>query len=195
MNSAVACPQCKGSLPGVLCNTGDLVICPVCDATIQVEVFPANFQSPQPTVSSEGILEPGVSSCFYHDQKKAVVHCDGCGRFLCALCDLEMGNQHLCPVCLQSSRKKGSIPELENRRTLYDGAALSLALLPILLGPLSLLTAPAAICLGIMSFFKPGSVVPRTRVRAYFAIGLALLQIGAWIVIIYMAVRDSQTST
>ena len=193
MNSAVACPQCKGSLPGVLCNTGELVRCPACDATIQIEIFPATFQSLQGVTPAEVVLEPGISSCFYHDQKKAIVHCDGCGRFLCALCDLEMGSQHLCPVCLQTGRKKGSIPELENRRTLYDGAAFSLAVFPILLGPLSLLTAPVAIYLAILSFFKPRSIVPRTRARAYFALALGILQITLWIVGIYMAVQANDS--
>jgi hypothetical protein len=189
--AAAACPQCQSSLPGALCNTGAPVNCPVCDSVIQVELFPALFEPVRSGLAAETILEPGVSGCFYHDQKKAIVHCDGCGRFLCALCDLEFDGQHLCPPCLQAGRKKGSFASLENRRTLYDGTALSLALFPILLGPLSILTAPAAIVFAVISFRKPNGLVSRTRIRAYAAIVLALVQMAVWVMLIYTAIQQA----
>ena len=113
------------------------------------------------------------------------MHCDGCGRFLCALCDLELDGRHLCPACLQSAKKKGGIPQLDNRRTIYDSAALSLGLLPLILWPLTLVTAPAAIWLAILSFFRPSSVVPRTRIRAYLALVVGLLELTGWGFIFY----------
>ena len=182
---AVACPQCQSSLPGALCNTGAPGPCPACGTPIQIEIFPAFFKPLTAGASAETILEEGVSSCFYHEQKKAVVHCDGCGRFLCALCDLELDGRHLCPACLQSAKKKGGIPQLDNRRTIYDSAALSLGLLPLILWPITLLTAPAAIWLAILSFFRPSSVVPRTRIRAYLALVVGLLELTGWGFIFY----------
>src|SRR5688572_5147104 len=117
MSSATAaCPNCRSSLPPGLCNTGNPVHCPVCDATIQIEIFPAFFEQPRSGQAAETIVESGISSCFYHDQKKAIVHCDDCGRFLCALCDLDFNGLHLCPSCLQTSRRKGNVAALENRR-------------------------------------------------------------------------------
>lgn len=178
--AAAVCPQCQSSLPGALCNTGQTVSCPVCDATIQIDIFPARFRAGETGAAPEAIVEDGVSSCFYHDQKKAVVHCDGCGRFLCALCDLDLNGRHLCPACLQSGKKKGQIHQLENRRTLYDSAALGMALLPVLLFPVTLITAPIAIVLGVISFRRPSSVVKRTRIRAYLAIVLGVLQLAGW---------------
>src|SRR5688572_17505197 len=140
---------------------------------------------------AEAILADGVSSCFYHEQKKAVVHCDACGRFLCALCDLDLHGQHLCPACLQSGRKKGQIPEMESRRTLYDGAALALALFPLLFLPATLLTAPAAIYLSILSFHRPSSLIPRTRVRSYLALLIGVLQVGGWGLLFYNLAQNS----
>jgi len=189
--SAVACPRCYTSLPGALCNTGATVGCPACESRIQVEIFPAFFK---PTVAGhapEVILEDGVSSCFYHEQKKAVVLCDGCGRFLCALCDLDFNGRHLCSACVQSGKKKGKLPELENRRTIYDSAALSVALLPLLMWPLTLVTAPAAIVLAVLSFSRPSSLIPRTRIRAYLALIFGLLEAGGWAVLFYSLVRSS----
>jgi hypothetical protein len=188
---AVACPHCQSSLPGALCNTGAPTRCPVCDTAIQIEIFPAFFKSAPSGATAEPIIEEGVSSCFYHEQKKAVVHCDGCGRFLCALCDLDFNGRHLCPACLQSGRKKGEIAQLENRRTLYDGAALTTALVPMLFLPVTLVTAPMAIYLGVVSFWRPSSLVRRTRIRTYLALVVALLQLVGWAFLFYnMAVEN-----
>jgi hypothetical protein len=188
---AAACPSCQSSLSGALCNTGRLVHCPACDAVIQVEIFAALFKQISTGPMAEAILTEGVSSCFYHEQKKAVVHCDACGRFLCALCDLDLQGQHLCPACLQSGRRKGQIPHLENRRTLYDGAALSLALFPLLFFPATLITAPAAIYFSILSFHRPSSLIPRSRIRSYLALVIGVLQIGGWGLLFYNLAQNS----
>lgn len=174
---AVACPSCQGSLLGAWCNTGTPVSCPACETPIQVDVFPVFFKPAGAGQSGETILEEGLSSCFYHEQKKAVVHCDACGRFLCALCDLDLNGQHLCPACLQTGKKKGSIPELENRRTVFDRSALVLALLPLMV------TAPVAVVLALLSFFRPPSLVRRTRVAAWLALFFGLLQIALWVIL------------
>ena len=130
-------------------------------------------------------MEEGISSCFYHEQKKAVLHCDGCGRFLCALCDVEFGGQHLCPNCLQAGKKNGKLTTLDSNRTLWDSAALVTCLVPLIVWPLTIATAPIAIGLAITSFYKPGSLVPRTRLRAVLAIALALLQLLGWVYFLF----------
>ena len=181
---AAACPKCRSALPGAMCNTPAPIRCPACDAVIQVEVFPAYFQPATTGQAAEPIVEEGVSSCFYHEQKKAVTHCDACGRFLCALCDVEFNGQHVCPACLQSGKQKGRLPHLESSRVVWDSAALLLCLgplLPIVTWPVVIVTAPAAIVLAILSFFKPGSIVPRTRIRAWLAIVLSLAEIIFWV--------------
>src|SRR5436190_4692785 len=187
--AAVACPRCQNSLPGALCNTGAPVSCPACESTILLAVFPAHFKPAGAGTAAEVIIEEGVSSCFYHEQKKAVVPCSACGRFLCALCDLDFNGRHLCPACLQTGKRKGQIQELENRRTIYDSAALSAALLPLLVWPVTLFTAPLAIFLAVRSFFRPSSVVPRTRIRAWLALMFGVLEVGGWAVAFIIMAR------
>ena len=112
----------------------------------------------------EAVLLEGEAGCFFHPQKKAVVHCDGCGRFLCGLCDCELHGKHYCPGCLEAGRKKGRIQNLENQRTLYGGVALSLALLPLIFrGLLTLVTAPIAIYIAIRYWNAPRSIVSSGR--------------------------------
>src|SRR5258708_17744559 len=111
----VACTKCRTPVPPELYNTHELRTCPSCRARLQIEVFPAVLRPPGPGASGEAVVTDGEASCFYHPAKRAVVPCDSCGRFLCAVCDVEMDGQHLCPGCIESGRKKGRMVKLENR--------------------------------------------------------------------------------
>jgi len=125
------------------------------------------------------------SSCFYHPQKKAVRPCDGCGRFLCALCNCELLGQHFCPASLEAGKSKKKIQKLENQRTRYDSIALSLAVLPMLIFYFTIITAPMALFVAIRYWNAPASLVGQNRLRSIAAILLALLQIGGWITLIF----------
>src|SRR5437867_472628 len=187
--SSLLCTKCKAPLPETLINRPELTPCPSCAAPLQVEVFPALFRPVVTGRDGEAVLVEGESTCFYHPQKKASVPCDGCGRFLCALCDCELHGKHFCPGCLEMGRKKGKIKSLENTRTLYDSVALSLSLLPLLIFYFTLFTAPAALYVAIRYWNAPRSIVHRTRIRYIFAIILALLQIGGWSLGLYFLFR------
>lgn len=176
--NVVTCPGCGNALPQTICNTGIITPCPSCDAALQVEIFPAFFQTPEAGTKPDVIVEAGTSGCFYHENRKAVIHCDACGRFLCALCDLDLGGKHVCPACAESGRKKGSLAELETNRIMYDSAALLLAFGAFLIWPVAIITAPAAIYFAILSWRRPGSLVPRTRLRSYIAIAVAVMQLA-----------------
>jgi hypothetical protein len=175
------CPGCRLPLPGHLLVSQALATCPACDRRILVEIFPALLRPAAATAPAETIVEEGVASCFYHPQKKAVVPCQSCGRFLCALCDVDFNGTHLCPTCLESGQSKGKISYLETHRVLWDSASLSLALLPLLIWPFTLVTSPVALGLAIYSFNRPGSLVRRGRARAYLAILLSLVQLAGWV--------------
>lgn len=184
----VRCPQCARSLSGDLYDRTDDVHCPRCDAQIRIEVFPALYREPVRNRAGEPLDEEGQAGCFYHPQKKAIIPCGGCGRFLCALCDVELAGRHLCPACIETFRTRGSWAPLIVKRTLYDRAALYLALLPVLLFFLvvpvflSVFTAPMAIYLALRHWRTPTSLLPRTRLRFAAAILLAGLQLAGWAV-------------
>jgi hypothetical protein len=61
---------------------------------------------------------------------------------------------------------------------MHDSIALGLATLPVLLFWPVLITAPMALFWTIRHWNSPRSLVPRTRVRFYFAAFLALGEIG-----------------
>lgn len=188
MNQAALCPatvycsSCGSSLEGRLFNSGVEIKCGNCGAGAQVDVFLALFRTTGAVNNGETLSVPGEASCFYHPQKKAATICSLCGRFLCTLCETELGGRCLCPSCIDKGRVNEEIEQLVSHRTLYDSLALSLAVLPILFFPVTVFTAPIAIYIAIRHWKKPGSILPRYRFRFALAIIFALAQIAGWAV-------------
>lgn len=190
--SPVSCPACHAPLPPEMLNQPDLVTCPACAERVRVDVFPALFRGPEIGRAAENVGLEGESSCYFHPSKKAVVPCDGCGRFLCALCDLDFNGRHVCPTCLNTAQKKGRVVNLQNTRTLHDSVALTLAVLPLLIFYFTLITAPLALFWAIRSWKLPSSILPRRRrVRLVAAMVLASLQIVGWVVAIVAIIASS----
>lgn len=181
MPEPLTCSKCGALWPEAERNRAELTPCASCGVPGLVWVFPAHYRGLQPGQTGEDLLAPSESGCYHHPTKRAVVSCDGCGRFLCALCQCELHGQNLCPSCLESGQRKGRLRTLQNHRNLYDNQALSLALLPMLLFYVTIITAPAALWLVVRHWNSPGSLLPRTRIRFVLALLLASLQILGWI--------------
>jgi hypothetical protein len=180
----ITCPKCDAALPPVIYNRGQVESCPGCRSPVQVEVFPALFFPPALSQTGAQILVPGESSCFFHPQKKAVESCESCGRFLCALCDLNLQGRHLCPSCVESGQTKGKLNRLEAHRTLYDNLALITATIPVLMVWPTVITAPLAIFLVVRYWNSPSSIIPRSKARLILAAFFASVQILAWIALV-----------
>lgn len=188
MNAAIACPRCRISLDAENYPYGAYHACHNCGAELQVRLFPAVWRPPPSGQMGEAIVMEGEAGCFYHPNKKAVVPCGVCGRFLCALCDIELQGGHYCPNCVETGRRKGQFVALEPARMLYDEVALTLALL----GPLTCgLTAPVALYYAIRHWKSPVSLASRRRWRAPLALALSLLELGALSVSITMAMLEN----
>ncbi len=170
-------------LDSALANTGELQPCPSCGGLARIDVFKAQFRDQPSANAAETLLEDGAAGCFYHPRKKAVVPCSACGRFLCSLCDVELDGNHICFSCLETGRKKKKIKNLENNRTLYDRIALSLALYPVLIFYLTLISARIVVYICMRYWKAPSSILPRTKIRFIFALILASLQILGWVVL------------
>jgi hypothetical protein len=69
---------------------------------------------------------------------------------------------------------------------LYDKIAISVAVLPLLVWPLTILTAPATLCVAIYGWNKPPSLVQgRKRWPLIVAIIFATAEMVVWGVFIY----------
>lgn len=161
--------------------------CPNCGAKFLALAFPAIFSSVKTSPARGTAAAEGEAGCFFHPEKKAVIHCASCGRFLCSLCDIELGSSHLCPDCVTSQKESGKREDLITRRVLHDRVAFTLSVYPILFVWPTIVTAPAALYYTVRHWKSPLSILPRTRIRFVFAFFMALLQVAAWTTLIVSA--------
>jgi hypothetical protein len=191
-SSPVKCSKCQAVLPAESFNTGQFSLCPSCQAPLAVEVFPAILQTLSAAAPAEPLLVEGQSSCFYHPSKKAAIVCDACGRFLCNLCDLELNGRHVCPVCLETGRKKSKYKDLENTRVLWDHLALSMTIIPPLLcfWP-GLVGAPLALYVVLRYRKAPCSITGKSSLAFAAAAVLAVLEIIAGVTLIILLITNT----
>ena len=183
MTVSLSCTKCSTALIPSMLNAAKPLACPECGSLIQAEVFPAFFKKIL-SAAAEDILADSQAGCFFHSQKKAVVSCESCGRFLCSLCDVEFSGKHVCPSCLEAGKSKRKIRNLETERVLYDSIALSIAILPMLMFFVTIVTAPVCIYYSLRHWKSPMSILPRTKVRFVFAILISVLQLGGWFLLL-----------
>ncbi len=182
----MACAACSWPVPRELWNREEGVRCSQCGHTVQVLAFPAVDKNSAGS-SPEALQGETEASCFYHPQNRAAIPCDECGRFLCALCDLDVDGLHICPRCFETV----GAPKVETRRTMYDTVALALATLPVLLFWPVLIGAPWALFVIFRRWNTPLSILPRTKIRFILAGIFALAEVGVVIFFIYMLMQVS----
>ncbi len=174
------CSSCHRPLATEQCNNAESFRCPHCSVQLQVELFPAMLRALNEQGTLGAVAGDGEASCFYHPDKQAATVCSSCGRFLCSLCEIELGGQYLCPVCFEQGRQSEQIASLVTKRVLHDSIALSIALVPLLIWPVTLITAPIAFSLAIYAWRKPTSILRRTKLRLLAALFFSGVQIVGW---------------
>jgi len=193
------CTKCRAPLSAEGFAATPTVVCSSCGTKMTATLFPAFTTATITSRAAETLVVDGEASCFFHAGKKAVVACAGCGRFLCGLCDLPWGKDHLCSTCLAAWKRKGKMTELENKRVLYDHVAFWVSIGPLLLFffvfPLfcTIATAPLAIILSLRYWSAPNSLVWSKAPRFLLAIFLSLAQIGGWVWLVALIVHKMKT--
>jgi hypothetical protein len=180
MPSAAACSKCGTALPAQNQVGAASFPCTGCGELLSLELYPAFFRSFGKLPQGETPTAEGEASCYYHQQKKATLLCSDCGRFLCALCEVRIGEASLCPSCIEKGFQQGGKEALVTHRTLYDSLSLSLSLLPIFLVFITVVTAPISIYIALRNWNSPGSLLPRSKFRFVCAIVCSSLQIIGW---------------
>lgn len=182
----VKCPNCTYPLDAELYNqTTDLIECNSCHSKITVQALPALYR--KVVKSAEGLkaqLDDAV--CFYHAKKKAEQLCNDCGRFLCGLCTLPIGEELLCSSCLELRRKQEfGQHQLKPRQMRYDKLAIGLTIIPLIIYfPITIITAPAALFISIRFWRKKLEFAPGMRGRMVFSLIFSSLLIIGWIFLI-----------
>ena len=178
---ALRCPKCSATLTPAAGKDETSVVCPGCDRLLDLVLFPALWQARGSGAAAEAILTADECPCFYHPGKRAVRACERCGRFLCALCEVDLAGEFLCPSCIQGGKRKGRLERLENERFRYDRVALALAVYPMIFFYVTLITAPAAIFIALRFWRRPGGLVRSGKWFFVVALVLATLQLAGWV--------------
>lgn len=145
-----------------------VMICPRCRTHAEFEAFPALFAGLRIGRPGDALVDASEASCFFHAEKRASVACESCGRFLCALCDLEMDGRHICPTCLAAGRKKGALKNLDQFRVMWPGVALLMTVvLPLAFYPFTPLFAIGALIVLAVGMRHPGSITGRRKILLY----------------------------
>ncbi len=189
---SIVCAACSWPVPREFWNREEGVRCRGCGQTIRVSVFPS-IEHQATGAAPEALQVETEASCFYHPQSRAMTVCEECGRFLCALCDLEVEGRHICPRCFESGVSAHKIQTAEPRRVMYDTLALALATFPFLLIWPAVVGAPWSLVLVFTRWNAPSSVVPRTKIRFLIAALVALAEIGFLIFVVYMMITVGRT--
>jgi hypothetical protein len=175
---ALPCPSCKRSFESFDWIDANHCRCRKCEVDYDFFPFPA-LVAEREVAKPQAVAVAEDSTCFFHTQNQAEKLCDSCGRFLCAVCAVPFTGKTLCPSCIAVSKKEDV--QLIASRPLPGGVALGLALLPMILWPFTLLTAPVALYIAIRGWKKPLSLVNPGRGKLVLGGLIALIQIGVWI--------------
>jgi hypothetical protein len=180
---ALSCPSCKRALGPESWTHEHEGRCARCDTRFEFLAFPA-LKATRARIAPQAAMLEADSVCFFHAENRAEAICDGCGRLLCPVCAVPFAGQKLCPTCIAAGRTSGA-PALIRDRPLWDGIALALALVPLVIFPLAFLsigTAPATLGVVIYGWNKPGSLVRGpSRWRFIVAGLLAVAEIAGWV--------------
>ncbi len=195
---SLTCPACGAALGSYGLDAVQEAACPGCHVHMRGQVFPA-WSKPVSNVPRFERAMEGEAVCFFHPANRAVLPCETCGRFLCTVCDLQVGSRHLCPVCLSKGLGKEKLQEIVPRRSLWRRAAFILGLVPlvlsIMLWPVLFVSGGTAVIVALIGWKRPGSLVrgPQ-RWAAVLGIVLGLLQLGVWFGFIFLIAFASKHS-
>jgi hypothetical protein len=184
-SETASCPGCEGNV-AASAGTEEWQNCPYCQQRMQIRLWPIAGRG-----KGTAAPLPEQATCFFHPDKAFQACCQRCGRFVCALCDLQLGTEHVCPTCFERGRTvsglNGGKAEWRHRDVLYDSIALSLGWGWILVWPLLVVALPAAIVLHVKYRKVPRSyLIPRSGWRfwvAYAGFAWLPLLIGSFIFI------------
>jgi hypothetical protein len=184
----IRCSACETALPVEAFVADGFVPCTGCGAPLQVDVFPRLFRGVDEGRPPERVLGDDEASCFYHPDNQAEVPCDGCGRYLCTVCDLEVDGRHLCTTCVDSGHGLATTDRLVRERTLWGSIILSLSILPLMIFYFTVVTAPLTLVLAIVHRKTPGSLVRPRRISFFLGVLFASLQIAGWVTLFVMLI-------
>lgn len=169
----IVCPSCGGNVTAAQAETAGQS-CPYCDTRLHFRTWAVAQRSANAVAAMSD-----QATCFFHPDKAFQSCCQRCGRFLCGLCDLQLGAEHVCPACFERGRASSATDntkggahgaEWRYRDILYDSIAVSIGWCWIILWPMWVFALPSAIVLHVKFRKAPRNyLIPRSGWRFWMA--------------------------
>jgi hypothetical protein len=180
----LSCPKCKFVFDAdELSNLN--YKCLSCRLEMEIIPFPALYKSTN--VYTRVLAEENSATCAFHKENQADAVCTHCGRLICSICKIPLGNKTVCPQCIDKSNTIQT-NESGTGSIAWDSLALILVCHPLLLffWFLTFFSALASITISIINWNKRINVVTTSKKKFLIAIILSIGWIAAWIIGIYL---------
>jgi hypothetical protein len=192
MNLVLRCPKCEQPIGTGASTGGAIEYCRGCRREVILYPFEAREEKPAVRDRGEWAVE-GEATCFYCSARKAVSVCEGCGSYLCDVCQTDWFGRKLCLACIHANREVRGALEFRSRATIYDNVALMIMLIPLFIIPFygiffAMMTAPVSLFLLIRHRRSLRGMIPRGPFRAVATASLAILLLAGGAFLIGLAV-------
>jgi hypothetical protein len=189
MAASLSCPNCSQPLPVDLFISGQSMQCPGCRSQVEAYTFP-EFHRDSSSHPGIHLAQENGTVCFFHSRYRAMTPCDSCGRFLCEICAISVGDRQLCAECFSQLRDQRNETGLVHYTALFDNVALFLVIAPVVtlvFWIFTIFTAPISLFLSFFYWSRQWNLVRRSRLRFAMAILLSILLIEFWAFFFYYA--------
>ncbi len=125
------CPSCNAPLEAETLRAG-VVQCPYCRSTFEARPFQPRDRLHEAVQVVTETPDGVAAGCANHARNAAVTSCSRCGLFICALCDMNVGEGSFCPACFDRSREQNAVADGATRYRDYATMAISAAVFSLL---------------------------------------------------------------
>lgn len=192
----LACPACGSPKSAGFPPDSTSTTCLACRKPVDALLLPRAYTPVLPPPLPSASPAPGDALCFYDSSQKATCLCSQCGVLVSDSWSAHWGSRKVCLRCLEKLRESGRDSNFESTRLMWDNVCLllSLSICLVIFPYFAILTAPAALVLGIRAWNHPRSLIPRSRFRLITALVLSSLQILGMLAGIYFIVKNLLSS-
>lgn len=125
------CPSCNAPLEQEAVRAGAMQ-CPYCRTEFEATPFQPRERHHAAVQIVTETPDGVAAACANHARNAAVTSCLRCGLFICALCDMNVGEGSYCPSCFDRSHDQNAIAATQTRYRDYATMALSTAVIGLL---------------------------------------------------------------
>jgi hypothetical protein len=142
------CPSCNAPLEAETLRAG-VMTCTYCRTDFEATPFHPRDRRHEAVQVVTETPDGAAAACANHARNAAVTSCSRCGLFICALCDMNVGEGSFCPSCFDRSRDQAAVTGSNTRYRDYATMSISAAVVSLLCSTFFLPVGAFAVYWGI----------------------------------------------